>query len=241
MLLLQEKQYGEALAIAEQAKQQLSGQALGLVLEGEVQLARGDAKQALAAFRLANKLHPTGQLQIRIHQTESSVLGRDAPLEPLLDWVKKHPGDGLVQLYTADALVRSGRIPDAVYIYMALLERAPNNHRVLNNLADAMVRQGDPRALDYAQQAFQIRPNDPVIASTLGIAFLNQAKVAEALQILRKAVTLDPENGEIRYQYVLALIKIGDRDRARAELSELLSTGKPFPQLAEARTLASKL
>jgi putative PEP-CTERM system TPR-repeat lipoprotein len=241
MLLAQEKQYPEALAIAEQAKQKLPRQALGPAMEGEIQLARGDAKRALAAFREANKLEPTGHVQIRMHQAESTVLGRDAPVEPLLDWMRKHPTDNFVQLYTADALVRVGRPAEALPMYLALVERAPADHRVLNNLADALLRLSDPRALDYAQQAFQVNPNDPVIATTLGDALLRQGKSAEALQILQKAVRLDPDNGEIRYHYVLALIKVGDRERAKAELSQLLSTGKPFPQFAEARNLATEL
>lgn len=240
-LLLHDKQYAEAFTVADKAKKRLPKRALGLALEGEIHLAQGEPGQALAAFKSASLLEPIGQLQVRLHQAESQLLGRDAPIEPLLDWIKKHPKDDLVDLYTADALVRLGRIPEAVRIYLALLERDPNNYRVLNNLADAMARHGDPRALEYAQQAFQNRPNDPVTASTLGLAYLNGGKVAEALQVLRKAVTLAPENGEIRYQYILALIKAGDRARAKTELSALLSAGKPFPQLAEARMLANKL
>jgi predicted Zn-dependent protease len=204
-------------------------------------LAQGEAKQALVAFQAANYLEPTGQLLIRIHQVESNLLGRDPPIEPLLDWVKKHPNDGLVQFYAADALVRSGRIPDAIPIYLTLLKRMPNDYRILNNLADALILQGDPRALDYAQQAFQVRPNDAVIMGTLGGALLNQGKVAEALQMLQKAVKLEPENAEIRYQYVQALLKAGDRARAKMELAALLSTGKPFSRLVEARALLAKL
>jgi putative PEP-CTERM system TPR-repeat lipoprotein len=240
-LMLQEKQYAEAFEVADKAKKQLPKRAVGLALEGEIHLAKGDAKQALVAFKSASLLEPIGRLQIRLHQAQSSVLGRDAPIEPLLDWLKKHPRDDLVRLYAADALVRFGRIPEAIEMYMALLERDSNNYRVLNNLADAMVRQGDPRALEYAQRAFQARPNDSVIASTLGLALLNGGKAAEALQVLRKAVTVDPDNGEVRYQYILALVKVGDRERAKSELSALLALGKPFPKLAEAQMLANRL
>jgi putative PEP-CTERM system TPR-repeat lipoprotein len=240
-LQLEERQYSEALAVADQARKQLPNHPLGRLLEGEISLAQGDVRKALSAFRLANQLEPNSLVQIRLHQAESSILGRDAPLEPLLDWVRKHPKDGAVQLYVADALVRARRVQEAIPMYLALLKRAPNNHLVLNNLADAMVRHGDARALDYAQQAFGIRPNDPVITATLGIALLNRGKLSEAVQVLQRAVNLDPENVEIRYQYVLALANVGDRDRAKAELTALLSTGKQFPELADARVLAGKL
>ncbi|MCC6533548.1 MAG: PEP-CTERM system TPR-repeat protein PrsT [Burkholderiales bacterium] len=240
-LLLQEKQYSEAFAVAEQAKKQLPGRSLGILLEGEIRLAQGDLKQALLAFRRGKQIEPTAELEIRLHQAESKVLDREAPLDAILDWVKTHPKDALVQFYAADALVRAGRSAEAIPLYLALLERAPGDYRLLNNLADALVRQGDPRALDYAQQALQVRPKDPVIAATLGAALLSQGKLVEAMQVLQNAVRLDPDNAEIRFQFVMALVKAGDRARAKAELHALLAAGKSFPQIAEARGLAAKL
>ena len=58
---------------------------------------------------------------------------------------------------------------------------------------------------------------------------------------LGTAFALDGENPEIRYHLVQALVKIGDNDRAKAELDTLLRSNKPFPQLGEARSLAARL
>ena len=61
------------------------------------------------------------------------------------------------------------------------------------------------------------------------------------MQALLKAVSLDGNNPEFRYHLVQGLLKVGDTTRAKAELKTLLATGRPFPQLDEARALAVKL
>jgi len=239
--LLEEKKFTEAYAIADQAKQKLPKRSLGYQLEGEIRLAQGDTKQALTLFQAGHKIEPTGGLAVHLHRAESTLLGRDAPLDLLLDWQKKRPNDVLLQFYTADVLVRVGRAKDAMPIYMTLLKQGPADHRLLNNIADAMQRIGDPRALEYAQLAFQSRPNDPIVVATLGTALLQQGKVSEALPLLQNAIKLDPTNSEIRYEFVRALVKAGDRTRAKTALNELLASGKAFPQIAEAKALAGTL
>ena len=59
--------------------------------------------------------------------------------------------------------------------------------------------------------------------------------------MLLKAIGQDEGSPEIRYHLVLALLKIGDTGRAKAELRKVLGSGKPFAQLAEARSLSAKL
>jgi len=240
-LLLEEKRYDEVLKVAAQGLERHPRRALGHALEGEVRLAQKDPKQALAAFLRADALEATGLSRIRIHQAESAILGRDAPPDLLLDWIRKSPQDTNARLYSADALVRLGRVSEALPHYLDVLKVMPRDFRVLNNIADGLMRQGDPKALDYAQQAFQIRPTDPIVAATLGAVLLQTGKLYEAVQILQKATQLDPANGEIRYQFIQALAKAGDRARARIELNALLASGKEFPQIAEARVLARQL
>jgi len=240
-LLIEQKAYEQALEVAAQAKMRLPVRALGHVLEGEISLARKENKRAVAAFTRANELRPSGPLLLRVHQAQSAELGRDAPIEPLIEWIQRSPQDAIVRFYVADALVRLGRAKEAVPLYLEVLKRSPQDHRALNNLADALMRLQDPRALDYAQQAFNLRPDDAVPAATLGSVLLSRGKFFEAVQVLQKATQLDPSNAEIRYQFVLALAKAGDRGRARSELQALLASGSTFAQIAEARSLVGEI
>jgi putative PEP-CTERM system TPR-repeat lipoprotein len=240
-LLLEDKRYDEALAVAGEAKSKHPKRALGHAMEGEIRMAQSDPTAALAAFRRADELDPSGRLRIRMHQAESAWLGHDAPVGPLLDWIKQSPDDIGVRVYCADTLVRLSRTGEAIPLYLEALEKAPQDFRLLNNIADALMRQGEPKALDYAHQAFQLRPSDPIVAATLGTALLRSGKIYEAVQLLQKATQMAPEHAEIHYQFVLALSKAGDRVRAKAELQRLLEGGKAFPQRTEAQVLVKQL
>jgi protein involved in temperature-dependent protein secretion len=75
----------------------------------------------------------------------------------------------------------------------------------------------------------------------LGWTLINQGKLYEGLQIMFKAVELDPANPEIRFRLVQALVKAGDNTRARNELKVLLASGKKFAQAEQAQSLMKRL
>ena len=70
---------------------------------------------------------------------------------------------------------------------------------------------------------------------------MNQGKIYEGLQVMFKAVALGPDNPEIRYHLAQALVKAGDKVRARSELKIVLASKRPFAQAEEARELLKTL
>ena len=240
-VLLEEKRFDEALNIARFGREKHPRMAYGYALEGQLRLLEGKFGQALEMFREADRLEPSGIFLIRMHQSESARNGGIAPIDALKVWLEKHPDDATVQRYTADALLRLGRTSEAVQIYEIALKTSPRDYRLLNNLADALVRSGDVRAIDYAQQAYQIEPGNSVVLTTFGSVLLSRGRLVEAVQILQKATDLDTENLEARYYFAKALAAAGDRARAKAELQKLLSSEKQSPLLSEARALLRKL
>lgn len=240
-LLLESKRYDEALQFAAKVRQSLPRRGLGDALEGRVHLARNELKLAAAAFRRSDALERNGPVRVFMHQAETLASGREATVAPLLEWLELSPDDVGVRLYCADSLARSGRLDEAMKHYEIVLKQMPEDFRVLNNIADALARKGDPRALDFAQRAFQLRPHDPIVSATLGTVLLQRDKLYEAIQAFQRALQTAPDNPEIRYQFVQALLRAGDRARARSELKALLATGKDFSQADEARRLAATL
>jgi len=240
-VLLEDKRFDEALKVARFGQEKHPEMSYGFALEGHIRLLQGNAAQAVSLFREAERREPTGMLRIRLHQAESARLGRDAPIDLLLDWIEKQPQDTSVQRYTADVMVRLGRIDEAMQLYERVLKAAPNDFRLLNNIADALMRKDDPRALDYAQQAFQAQATDATVLTTLGAVLLRRGRLAEAVQTLQKAIDLDPGQTEARLLFARALIAAGDRTRAKLELQRLVGLNKEFPELAEARRLLGQL
>jgi predicted Zn-dependent protease len=57
---------------------------------------------------------------------------------------------------------------------------------------------------------------------TLGSILLERGDIARGVALLKEASGLSPKAPEIRYHYVQALVKAGDREKAKAELERLL-------------------
>ncbi len=241
-VLIEDRRFDEALVVARIGQEQHSRLSYGFAIEGQVRLLQGNAGQASALFREADQRQPTGLVRIRIHQAESALLGRDAPVDLLLAWLEANPTDAVVQRYTGDVLVRLGQIERGVALYEKALKSEPDDFRVLNNLADALLRKGDPQgALGYAQQAFQQRPNDTTVLTTMGAVLLERGSLAEAVQTLQKATDIDPDNLEGRFHLARALLAAGDRARAKVELQRLLRATPAFVRQSEARRLLEQL
>jgi putative PEP-CTERM system TPR-repeat lipoprotein len=215
--------------------------ALGFRIEGDVLLARRNFAGALDAYKKAAAAQVTGALLVRMHRAQSEGSGRIAGDSQLRAWIEKNPDDTETRFYLAGILSRSSRYREAADQYHEILRRLPNSPRALNDLAWTLHLAGDKRALDYARQAVNLAPTSAAAVDTLGWIMIEQGNLAEGVPALLKAVELDGSVPEIRYHLVQGLLKIGDSRRAKVELDTLLQSNKPFPQLAEARTLASQL
>ena len=240
-VLLRAGRIPELLEVAQQTQKDQPREALGFAMEGEALLAKGDATKAMASFQKADALRPSGDLRVKIHRAQTAQAGKAAPVDALRDWVKRNPADVETRLYMADVLANNGAAKEAVEHYDVLLKAARNDFRVLNNAAWAMLQVGDRRALETAQQAVKIRPDDAFLADTLGVALMAEGKIAEAVQVLLKASSMNRDHPEIRFHLAQALLKVGDQNRAKQELKAVVSGGRAFPQLEQAKALLAQL
>jgi len=110
-----------------------------------------------------------------------------------------------------------------------------------NDLAWLYQQQKDPRALETAERAFQIEPENARVLDTLGWILYDGDQTARAVQLLQKAVDKAPDSAEVRYHYAAALAKSGDKPKARRQLEDLLARDRNFPQRAEAQALLKQL
>jgi len=112
---------------------------------------------------------------------------------------------------------------------------------VLNNLAWAYQQVKDKRALDTAERAYKLKPDNAAVADTLGWMLVEQGNTTRGLELLQKAVVAAPQAHEIRYHLAQAWLKAGDKAKARSELERLLASDAKFPQQAEAIKLLKQL
>lgn len=237
----QSGRHDEALRIARQVQKQRPDAAAGFVLEGDAVLARKDAAAALAAFERAHKLAPSGALLLRQLQALNAVQRPEEGEKRLADWLQRNPQDASTRAALAEHLIRRKQYPAATAHYLILDQSNPGNLLVLNNLAWALAESGDKRALDYAEKALKLKPDNAAVLDTLGWILVRQGQPARGIKLLQDALSKTPDAAEIQWHLASAYAQTGDRVRAQRELERLLATGVAFPEEHEARALLKQL
>jgi len=95
----------------------------------------------------------------------------------------------------------------------------------MNNLAYLIADTGGnlDDALKYAQEGLHLQPENPNFADTVGLVLFKRENTDTALQIFSGLSKKYPDNPSFRYHFAMALLKKGDKNRARNELNATLS------------------
>ena len=241
MLDVDAGRFPDALARARDLQKKHPKEAAAYLLEGDIQVAQRAWAPAAAAYRAGLKVAPSADLTGRLHAVLIAD-GKVAEARQVADaWIKAHPRDGGFRLFIADSANKRKDYPAAVAQYRALLVIQPNNPAVLNNLAWSLGRMNDPKAVEYAEQADKLAPNQPAIMDTLGMLLVEQGKFERGLDLLGKALALAPQNPEIRLNLAKGLLKAGKKAEAKQELDTLAKLGDKFSGQAEVSELLKGL
>jgi predicted Zn-dependent protease len=92
-----------------------------------------------------------------------------------------------------------------------------------------------------AERAHLKQPGNADYSDTLAWIYLKQSQTQAALQILRNVVQKYPSNPVFRYHLGAALLKKGDRQKAREELQATLAMKPSQQEEREVRTLLGQL
>lgn len=231
----------EALARARDVQKAQPKAAIGHLLEGDIYIAQKAWGQAAGAYRAGLKVAESTELAERLHVVLMAD-GKAAEAGQFADgWIKGHPKDSGFRFFLADSANKRQDYAAAVAQYRSLLGAQPNNPAILNNLAWSLGRMRDPKAIEYAEQANKLAPNQPAIMDTLGVLLVEQGNVERGLDLLGKAVALAPQAADVRLNLAKGLIKAGRKPAAKAELETLAKLGDKFPAQAEVSGLLKGL
>lgn len=233
--------YQQALSIARQIQKQDSKSPAGYELEGNLLMQQKNPDLAVQAYEQAFTISQNGPLMEKLHAALIQTgKGRAADARLTL-WLKEHPADVTTRLYQAGIYLGDKQNKAAIDQYQTVLSQTPNSVPAMNNLAWLYQQEKDPRALQYAEKASQLAPDNPATLDTLGWILVEQGNTARGLTLLQQATTLAPKDAEIRYHLALGFVKSGDKVKARKELEQTLSTGKNFSKTEEAQALLKQL
>ncbi len=238
---IRQREYAKAEQRARAIAARVPQRSIGHLLVGDVAWAKGDLDGALDAFRRAHKAQPGSDTVLSLHSAILRKDGAAAAMSFLKQWLQSRPGDRVVRGALAGLQARSGQLAEARQGYESLLQAAPNDADLLNNLANVLLLAKSPEAVVVAERALAAAPGSTAVIDTLGWALFQNGQHDRALQLLRDARLRSPSNPTIRYHLAAVLAKTGRAKEAKAELTQALAAAPRFEGSDEARALLKSL
>ena len=197
------------------------GAADALVLLAVVLAVRGDDAGALKAARQAATLAPQNfDAQFTLGRALYGAGDTAGAAGAFRAAVALKPGDARALFFLATTLERAGEDAEALDAYRELAKLRPNEAEGHLGLGVLLVKKGGAgveEGLLELGHALEINPNLYEGRVTLGRTLVARGRAAEAVEHLKRAAALAPENPEPHYQLSLAYRRLGRREEAAAE------------------------
>jgi putative PEP-CTERM system TPR-repeat lipoprotein len=231
----------DALREAKAVQARRPQDALGHVLEGELYVAQKKLGLAEQTYRGALKKFDRPGLAVRTHSILEAAGKLDDADALAREWIRRHPTDAMLIAHLAARDLAAGRYKSAETRYRIALQRNPDSPLLLNNLAWVSNALGRPEALEYAERAHELAPDDPAIMDTLGAILAQAGQVERGLEMLGRAAAGAPDEHQIRLNFAKALLKSARNSAARRELEQLAKLDESIPARQEAVQLLGGL
>ncbi len=125
------------------------------------------------------------------------------------DNVAKNPGAWQAHNNLGIALMRSGRLPEAIRHYEQALRVMPDYAAAHHNLGVALAQLGRMQeAIAHDEQALRIKPDFAEAHYTLGIALAETGKVVDAIDHYQQALRINPDYAEAHESLGVALVQL---------------------------------
>lgn len=231
----------DALSVARQVQAQRPKEALGFILEGEIEASQNRWDTAAVAFRKAtlqtNPLQAPARLHFALWQGKNA-----ADATRFADnWLSQRPKDTLFLLYLGEHSSRQGDLAQAEKRYQQVLVQQPADLLALNNLASLLAKQKKPGAVTMAERAVKAAPNRPALLDTLASALASEGQIDKAIVAQKGAVALATGTPIFRLNLARLYAQAGNKPAARVELEALRQSGKAFPEQIEVEALLKLL
>ena len=137
--------------------------------------------------------------------------------------------DKNARLLLGNLFYETGEYKKAIDQYSRILKTSPDHAAALYNMATALLKTGDDfSSVEYFKRAGAADPIGKVgfkSYSRLGALYIQQKGYEKALEYLKKAISIKPENAQARYNMGIALNSLGRNDEALKELSKAEELG----------------
>lgn len=226
-----------AITAARAIQRQRAGNAGGYLLEGDLQMAAGNPAQAAAAYEAGLDIAATSELTARLHAALTRSKDDARAARVVADWMRSNPKDVTVPLYLAGRAIDARSLPEAARLLDRVLAQQPDHALALNNQAWVAGQLGRGNALELAERANRVSPNQPMFMDTLAMLLSQRKEHARALEIQQRVVALQPKAPLFKLTLAKIHLNAGNKAAAAPLLEELSALGTRFEQHAEVEKL----
>ena len=238
---VEDRNYAEAARMARVVQEQRPKSPVGFLIEGDVANSQKSWDAAARGYRAALQIGPVTEAATKLHAVLSAS-GKAAEASKFAaGWQKDHSKDAVFLAYLAEQALGRKDYVAAEKLYLAVLELQPDSAVMLNNLAWVTGELHKDGALDYAEKANKLAPDQPAFMDTLATLLAAKGEFGRAVELQSKALAIQPENAGLRMNLAKIYIKAGDKAKARGELETLAKLGDKFTAQAEVQTLIGTL
>ncbi|MDO8542993.1 MAG: tetratricopeptide repeat protein [Opitutaceae bacterium] len=119
----------------------------------------------------------------------------------------------LVMAFTALTVCRNRDYRDVRILWADTVVKRPQNVRARSYLGDALWTAGDPRAArSEFERALRLDPDYPPVHNNLGLIFLSEGALSEALAHFQRAVKFQPASPYVRNNVAVVLMQMPGRE-----------------------------
>jgi Tfp pilus assembly protein PilF len=148
--------------------------------------------------------------------------------------------DALLGLATA--YQKSRMLPQARAVYNQLLTLYPNNQKAINNFVVLASEESPTEALNELLRLEKTNPGYSPVVAQIGMIYDRMNQPQQAIQYLRRALSISPQNMAYRYNLAVLLDKNGDYQNAIQLYKQLIDASARGVQIpAAARQLQERL
>jgi arylsulfatase A-like enzyme/Tfp pilus assembly protein PilF len=179
------------------------------------------------------------ELAARIAQVTSGELSGDALEKTLRGIIKDDPRNPQAHLRLGYILADSRRCREAEpHFKAAIAGNAPTADAHLGLAGCYAAERAFDRAEAVLRDGIAREPDNPVVIANQGVVLSESGQVAKSIPLFERALKLDPDFHEARFNLAIALAKANRRSEAAAEATELL---KRLPLNARQRSEVQRL
>ena len=237
-LLLQQENYVRAQATIDNLSElNIDGAKINL-LSADLAKAQGNHERAEFYFKKVTAKHQHQKATLGLFHALLEQKKYKEAESTLTRWLKKQPNDLIAHIALTESYIAQNEKEKALSYYQNLMKQFNELPIFLNNAAGLAYELNKTElALNYANKAYQLRPQNVSVIDTLGWILSREGERKEAIDLFRKALSIEYNNAEIKYHLARTLYEEDRVNEAKKLMLEAIKSEQDFVDKEEAKLL----